>query len=498
LTRPTTVITRAEITAAIDSGVPRADTAELPDPLRWVDLREHPDAAVDVIRRRVGDRRSPARAQTFRWPKEAGGWRPMVWLDPLDQVLYHALVGRFVSPVEARLDRGRVLSARPIRIGRGWGLENHGKAIGERRDRAITLLDSQPSGTLGLIDIRQYFPSIGVDVVGAVLSRLPVPDLTCAYLKTWLAYLAEHSRVRGLPIGLAGSSILGNLVLVSADDYLSRCGAEFMRYMDDTWLFLERDGPYEEIMTGYRECCGQLGLELHPEKTRAVTGFDRYEVVSSLAIDYLADELGAPGDRGRTAARALFEEAIEAPIEHRRELRRALTELTRHRDLFALDHLQLDHTLLRPAIRHWVRYLGGMLEAKRTRRKLDPDWLLEEATTTTERDEAYRPHAFLRVLQHPRCRLNKQRGKQLLAVASTQDGWRSPMRVLAGSAWGRSDAWREELAIERVEQLGDYSTRRAFAATLHGRLRDRRIRLCAMKLRLADPDLEPVARWIEA
>lgn len=194
-------VTRAELTAAIEVGGGRAAHSELPDPLAGKDLAFAADSAAAAISRRIEDGRTPALAQIIRWPKESGGFRPLVWLDPLDQAVYHAIVGRFLRPIERRIDRRRVLSARPERARRSWTLKPHTRAIHERRERALALIVSQPCGALGLFDIRDYYPSVTLPLLARVLDDLPVADASVAYLISWLQRLRDHSGVRGLPIG---------------------------------------------------------------------------------------------------------------------------------------------------------------------------------------------------------------------------------------------------------------------------------------------------------
>jgi Reverse transcriptase (RNA-dependent DNA polymerase) len=489
-------ITRAELTASIEVGGRRAAISELPDPLAWKDLAFAVDAAAAAITRRVDDDRSPARAQLFPWPKDSGGFRPMTWLDPLDQAAYHAIVGRFIEPIERRIDRVRVLSARPERARRSWTLEPFSPAIHERRERAQALIDSQPRGALGLFDIRDYYPSVTISLLAVVLSALPIPDISVRYLLRWLQHLHDYSGVHGLPIGPDASSVIGNVLLSSADECIAARHKEFMRYMDDTWVFLEDPRSFVSLRATYDAHCGNLGLKLNEEKTRAVTGSDRYSVVSSAAIEYASDALRSHDEFGREAAIALFEYAVEAPVERKAELRRALTELTKHADLGPVRALEENPSLLRPAVGQWTSYLCELLQRRATRRKIDHDWIVQKATRVVGQEHAHEALTFLRVACHRNCDLNKKRGRALFSVAARRDGWQAPMRVLAAFAWGQSKAWREYTAIEMVEQMGDFSTRRAFAATLKAQASERRKPLLAEKVRLADPDLKPTADWL--
>ncbi|MGZ4717320.1 MAG: hypothetical protein ACXWCB_11580 [Acidimicrobiales bacterium] len=54
-----------------------------------------------VVGRRVAERRI-GRPHKFDWPKESGGYRPMAWLDPFDQVLLRIAVGQIAATLQRR------------------------------------------------------------------------------------------------------------------------------------------------------------------------------------------------------------------------------------------------------------------------------------------------------------------------------------------------------------------------------------------------------------
>jgi hypothetical protein len=315
VTNPASVVSRAELTAAIGTCSRRARSYELADPLGLDDLAFVPDVAVSIIRRRIVAKSTPAPATIFPWPKDGIGWRPMIHLDPLDSVVYHAVTGRFIRQIEHALDRDHVLSARAVGADRSWQLEKHWIATNDRRSRSESLLDAQPHGALVAIDIANYFPSVQRDLVARVLSLLPLPPPTLAFLMIWFLRLARNWSVPGLPIGPEASSVIGNALLMSADAVLRTRPAEFLRYMDDTWVFLPNSYGSNDVIAAYEEHCSSLGLELNAEKTKILTGSDRYEAVRSGAIDYVSDDLTAEDDDGVEAARELFMFAAESPVE---------------------------------------------------------------------------------------------------------------------------------------------------------------------------------------
>src|SRR5690606_15143992 len=130
------------------------------------------DATVAVLARRLEEGRSPRGGEVFRWPKEKGGYRPMAWLDPFDQLAYHGVVGRFAPAVAASIDHDHVLSTRVVGPPPRWQLEHYGKGQAERTKRGLLLLERHP--LLGLLDIKRFFPSVRRPALESTLGALPL------------------------------------------------------------------------------------------------------------------------------------------------------------------------------------------------------------------------------------------------------------------------------------------------------------------------------------
>jgi group II intron reverse transcriptase/maturase len=128
-------------------------------------------------------------------------------------------------------------------------------------------------------DIRKFFDSVRWDlIVKAVRAHCDVPWVVL-YVKRWLAAplalpdgtLTE--RERGTPQGSAISPVLGNLFLHYAfDAWIDRKFPDvvFERYADDAVVHCSSSGQAEAVLAAIRERMGEVGLELHPDKTRIV------------------------------------------------------------------------------------------------------------------------------------------------------------------------------------------------------------------------------------
>lgn len=256
------VLTKPEIRAALEVGGRLAGDGEMPDPVGWADLTARPDATVAAVAERLAKGRTPRRGQVFRWPKEKGGYRPMAWIDPLDQMAYRATVGRLVPAIAASVDPTAVLSARvKVRPPR-WELEGWGKAIGERRTRGAQMLEEHP--VMGMMDVEDFYPSVTRRALEDTLGSLPLHPPTFEWVLGWLDELATVSGIKGLPTGHQPSQVLANGLLVPGDQLLSSLRVPFLRYVDDTWMFLDHEDEFEAIREVYGRQLDTIDLRLNP------------------------------------------------------------------------------------------------------------------------------------------------------------------------------------------------------------------------------------------
>jgi group II intron reverse transcriptase/maturase len=129
------------------------------------------------------------------------------------------------------------------------------------------------------LDIQKFFDSVPWDlVVKAVTANTGLPWVVL-YVKRWLeAPLAlpggsVRQRDRGTPQGSAISPVLANLFLHYAfDSWMARefPGVGFERYVDDAVVHCVSEAQAGHVLAALRERMRQVGLELHPDKTRIV------------------------------------------------------------------------------------------------------------------------------------------------------------------------------------------------------------------------------------
>ena len=106
------------------------------------------------------------------------------------------------------------------------------------------------------------------------------PRWIVLYVKRWLAAPLRHARRqswqerdRGTPQGSAISPVIANLFMHYAFDlWLGRefPAVEFERYADDAVIHCASEHQARKVLAALDERMAEVGLELHPDKTRIV------------------------------------------------------------------------------------------------------------------------------------------------------------------------------------------------------------------------------------
>jgi group II intron reverse transcriptase/maturase len=129
------------------------------------------------------------------------------------------------------------------------------------------------------LDVRKFFDTVPWDRILAAVEADTALPWVILYVKRWLAApirmpdgtLAE--RDRGTPQGSAVSPVLANLFMHYAFDlWLVRefPGCPFERYADDAVVHCRTKAQAELVLDRLRKRMEQVGVGLHPEKTRIV------------------------------------------------------------------------------------------------------------------------------------------------------------------------------------------------------------------------------------
>jgi len=129
------------------------------------------------------------------------------------------------------------------------------------------------------LDIRAFFDSVDHDLLIKAVQAHTDDAWVVLYVRRWLTAPMVHpdgsvqDRGRGTPQGSAVSPVLANLFLHYAfDAWMARefPAVTFERYVDDVVVHAATYGHAERLRSAIAARMVEVGLELHPDKTRIV------------------------------------------------------------------------------------------------------------------------------------------------------------------------------------------------------------------------------------
>lgn len=217
------------------------------------------------------------------------------------------------------------------------------------------------------MDIQAFFDSVDHDLMLKAVTANTDQRWVVLYVKRWLTAPlvaldgSVHERDRGTPQGSAVSPVLANLFLHYAfDAWMARefPTVQFERYVDDAVVHCVTSAQAEHVAGAIRDRLAQVGLVLHPTKTRIVYCQDerRPLTFAYTSFTFLGFTFRARGVRSRQGiCFTSFNPAVSKD---------ALTRMSATVRSWRL-HRRTGHELadlaraVNPVIRGWMNYYGA-------------------------------------------------------------------------------------------------------------------------------------------
>jgi RNA-directed DNA polymerase len=216
------------------------------------------------------------------------------------------------------------------------------------------------------LDIRKFFDSLDHGLVVRAVEANTADAWVLLYVRRWLKAPLQlpggtlQGRDKGTPQGSAVSPVLANLFLHYAFDmFLERefPTVEFERYADDAVVHCVTERQARQVREALTVRLAELGLELHPGKTRIVyckdsTRHGEYETVTFTFLGYAFRPRQAKGKNGRiftSFAPAISPETLKAKSHVVRGWRIHM------RTSASLDELA---RAINPVVAGWINYYG--------------------------------------------------------------------------------------------------------------------------------------------
>ena len=217
------------------------------------------------------------------------------------------------------------------------------------------------------LDVAKFFDSVSWElVVKAVAAHTDLPWVLL-YVKRWLAAPMQQPdgtlqpRDRGTPQGSAVSPVLANLFLHYAfDAWMARNfpGVPFERFADDAVVHCVSKRQARQVLAALQNRMVEVGLRLHPDKTRVVYCQDanRRGSAEHTSFTFLGYTFRARGARNRNGVvftsflPAVSKDALTKMGQVVRRWR-----LHRRTDLNFADLARM----INPIVRGWMNYYGA-------------------------------------------------------------------------------------------------------------------------------------------
>jgi Fe-S cluster biosynthesis and repair protein YggX len=222
-------------------------------------------------------------------PKHKYGFRLSTQLDPLDTLIYTALVYEIGVDIEARrvpIEKNVSFSFRfkPNDDGRMFDPEvNYSKFLDYCSSKIDLFTGDDSIQYVVVADIADFYPRIYLHPLENALSSCTVKTNHAIAIKKLLNSW-NYSISYGIPVGQSASGLLAELTLNDIDEGLLSEGVDFCRYVDDFRIFCKtKKEAYEQLALLATMLFDNHGLTLQQHKTRILS-------VEQFREDYLKTE----------------------------------------------------------------------------------------------------------------------------------------------------------------------------------------------------------------
>lgn len=253
---------------ALKNTIVFGDTDIFPIPFEYIYLKDKPELLQNFFSAQGDYSLENSCSLHLETTKNNGEIRTAALIDPLLHLEYLALAIQIAEYAEqSRIPKEKMI----VHSYRFAADEEKGKlfdsAYGFHTFRKTMMEKSEAfEDLIASIDIREFYPSISINVLEVILKNLQIPYLIIEKLKRILD--AINSNVgKGLPIGGNASRILAELVLNEIDHQLMGRKINYIRFVDDFCIFSQKGNEIKDIEF-IRNLLHEKGLQINYNKLK--------------------------------------------------------------------------------------------------------------------------------------------------------------------------------------------------------------------------------------
>jgi hypothetical protein len=271
--------------------------------------------------------------------------RKGVILDPRDEVIYTALVGRLLPAIWGQVEwsQGGPDMAYQL-VGPTTDVEWIGNRLEnwkEWTDKSIRILNDGNRYVL-FTDLTNFYDNIDLKILESNLRELDVENevvnMLMACLRRWSI---PHGK--GIPQGYSASDVLAKLYMNSVDSVLKDIGISHLRYVDDIRIFCKSKHQARIALIELTRRLIPKGLALNTAKTEIETSSNSMSVIVGVSdvISTIHEDIKKALNLGDYANEKEIEEAFKSDSEKvSKEIFEKLFE-----ERFSLSEGKFDKTL---------------------------------------------------------------------------------------------------------------------------------------------------------
>jgi retron-type reverse transcriptase len=259
------------------------DTDLFPYP---VELKIISDNKEDVLNKvkdiNIGDYNFSA-SRRFMIPKDELSYRIATQMNPIDSILFCALMHQFGGQIESkRASTDKVFSYRfsPETNGKLYSSESTWEKYWEKCEEK-----ARHYKYVAYLDISDFYNQIYHHTIENQMGSCGFPNPAIKFIKKLLTTLTQKNS-RGIPIGPHVSHLLAEMSLIPIDESISFKGFDYCRYVDDFVIFTN---SYEDARLVFYHLAETLDkqqrLVIQRQKSKIIETKDFLKLCAKMRID---------------------------------------------------------------------------------------------------------------------------------------------------------------------------------------------------------------------